>query len=63
VFALPTDAWGGPDVLRLSLEAAHGAGLSVAMLRSERDLDEPADARAFLVDPCTAPDVLAVLRG
>lgn len=63
VFALPTEAWGGPEVLRLSLEAAASAGLSVGMLRSERDLDEPSDVEAFLADPLTPPDVRAALRG
>lgn len=60
--ALPTEEWGGPEVLRLSLEAAHDAGLSLGMLRSERDLDEPADAEAFLVDPLVPEDLKAALR-
>ena len=63
VFALPTAEWGGPEVLRLSLEAAAAAGLSLAMLRSERDLDEAEDLEAFLADPLTPPDVRAALRG
>lgn len=62
VFALPTASWGGPDVLRLSLEAAAGAGLSIGMLRSERDLDEAADLEAFLADPLTPADVRAALH-
>jgi rSAM/selenodomain-associated transferase 1 len=62
LFALPTEAWGGPDVLRLSLQAAHAAGLSVGLLRGERDLDEPADAYALLADPLTPPDVVEALR-
>lgn len=62
LFALPTEAWGGPDVLRLSLEAAAGAGLEFGMLRSERDLDEPDDVRALLADPMSPPDIVAVLR-
>ena len=62
LFALPTEAWGGHDVLRLTLEAAAGAGLSMGMLRSERDLDDPRDALAFLADPCTPPEVAAALR-
>jgi uncharacterized protein len=63
VFALPSEQWGGPEVLRLSLEAAAGAGLSLGMLRSERDLDEPSDVEAFLADPLTPPEVKAALRG
>jgi rSAM/selenodomain-associated transferase 1 len=63
VFALPSEEWGGPEVLRLSLEAAAGAGLSLGMLRSERDLDEASDVEAFLADPLTPDDVKAALRG
>jgi hypothetical protein len=63
VFALPTEDWGGPEVMRLSLEAAAGAGLSLGMLRSERDLDEASDVEAFLADPLTPDDVKAALRG
>ena len=62
LFALPTEAWGGPEVMALTLAAAHAAGLSVGMLRSERDLDEPADARALLADPLAPPDVVEALR-
>lgn len=63
VFALPPDRWGGPEVLGLALAAAHEAGLSLAMLRAERDLDEEGDARALLADPLTPPDVREALRG
>ena len=63
VFALPSDAWGGPDVLRLSLEAAARAGLELGMLRAERDLDEPDDVRALLIDPLAPEEVVAALRG
>ena len=62
LFDLPTEAWGGPDVLRLSLEAAARGGLEFGMLRSERDLDEPDDVRAMLMDPLTPADVVAALR-
>jgi rSAM/selenodomain-associated transferase 1 len=61
LFALADGAWGGPDVLRLTLAAAEGAGLGVGLLRAERDLDEPADARALLADPLTPADVRALL--
>ncbi len=61
LFALDSRAWGGPDVLRLTLAAAERAGLQVGLLRAERDLDEPADARALLADPMTAADVRALL--
>ena len=62
VFALPSDAWGGPRVFELSLRAAAEAGLSLGMLRGERDLDTPADARAALADPRFPEDVAAALR-
>jgi hypothetical protein len=32
------------------------------MLRSERQLGDPADARAFLADPLCPPDIAALLR-
>lgn len=62
VFALPSEAWGGPRVLQLSLQAAAEAGLSLGMLRGERDLDTPADARAALADPRFPEDIAAALR-
>jgi len=62
VFALPTAKWGGPEVLALTLAAIGRAGLDVAMLRSERDLDEPDDALALLADPLAPPDVVEALR-
>ena len=61
VFALPAELWGGPEVLVRTLRAADEAGLTVAMLRSERDLDDEADARAMLADPLTPPDIRACL--
>jgi uncharacterized protein len=61
VFALPTEKWGGPEVLELSLAAASQAGLALAMLRSERDLDDEADVRALLADPLAPPDIVALL--
>jgi uncharacterized protein len=63
LFDLPAELWGGSEVLLRTLEAADRAGLSVAMLRSERDLDDPADARALLADPLTPPEIAALLRG
>jgi uncharacterized protein len=62
IFALPTETWGGPEVLQRTLALAHEAGLSIGMLRGERDLDEEGDVRAFLADPLTPPEVVAVLR-
>jgi rSAM/selenodomain-associated transferase 1 len=62
VFALPSAKWGGEEVFQLSLEAAHEAGLHLAMLRAERDLDDEADARAMLADPLTPPEIAALLQ-
>jgi rSAM/selenodomain-associated transferase 1 len=61
LFAIAAGEWGGPDVLRLTLAAAVAADLRVGVLRAERDLDEPADARALLVDPMTPAEIRAVL--
>jgi rSAM/selenodomain-associated transferase 1 len=63
VFALPADAWGGPEVLALSLARAADARLEVGLLRGERDLDTPADARALLLHHALPPSVAAILRG
>ena len=62
VFALPDELWGGAEVLERTLDAANAAGLSVAMLRSERDLDDEADARALLADPLAPADIAELLR-
>lgn len=62
VFDLPTEKWGGAEVFELSLAAAHAAGLQLAMLRAERDLDDEEDARAMLADPLTPPEIAALLR-
>lgn len=61
LFALRRELWGGSEVLVQTLQAAAEQGLTVGMLRSERDLDEAADARAFLADPLTPPDIRACL--
>ena len=63
LFALEPALWGGSEVLVKTLEAASRQGLTVAMLRSERDLDDEADARALLADPLTPPDIRAALQG
>jgi rSAM/selenodomain-associated transferase 2 len=55
LFGIDPAAWGGPDVLALSLAAARAAGLSVATLAPERDLDTPADAEALRDDPELGP--------
>lgn len=62
LFDLPTEIWGGPEVLMRTLAIAQRLGLSVGMLRAERDLDEPADAAALLADPLLAPELAPLLQ-
>ena len=62
VFDLPAEAWGGPDVFPKTLEAAHRAGLTLGMLRAERDLQDEEDVRALLVDPLAPPEIVAILQ-
>lgn len=62
IFALPSELWGGPQVLERSLALAHRAGLQLAMLRTERDLDDEHDVRAMLADPLTPPEIARILR-
>ena len=62
LFAIDPDAWGGPEVMNLTLRSVLDAGLSIGWLRSERDLDAPADAAAPLADPCAPSDIREVLR-
>ena len=49
--------------MSLTLRSLLDAGLSFGWLRSERDLDGPADAAALLADPCAPADIRAVLGG
>ncbi len=63
LFALPADAWGGPQVFELTIAAARRAGLELGMLRLEIDLDTPADARWLLLDTALPEGVAAILRG
>ena len=62
LFELPREAWGGPDVLDLSLRAGERAGLDVGLLRPERDLDTPEDAQALLAAGALPPPVAEALR-
>jgi rSAM/selenodomain-associated transferase 1 len=62
-FELPRAAWGGPDVLSLTLSALDAAGCAWALLEQVRDLDTPDDARHVAADPRCPPAVRAVLRG
>jgi glycosyltransferase A (GT-A) superfamily protein (DUF2064 family) len=51
----------GEPPLAAMLAAATAGALSVGLLRSERDLRTPDDARALLADPLTPADVRAAL--
>src|SRR3954463_1428180 len=62
VFALPPEAWGGPEVLGLSLARAGAAELEVGLLRGERDLDTPGDARALLLHHSLPPTIASLLH-
>lgn len=62
VFALPPEAWGGPEVLGRSLARAAAAELEVGLLRGERDLDTPGDARALLLHHALPESVASILR-
>jgi hypothetical protein len=60
-FAIPPAAWGGPDVLALTLQALRGGGLRVAVLEPVGDLDTPADARALYHDARCPAEIRATL--
>lgn len=62
VFALPSASWGGPEVLERSLALAEEAGLRAELIGTERDLDDPGDARALLERPGLPGDVAVALR-
>ncbi|MGI8513354.1 MAG: TIGR04282 family arsenosugar biosynthesis glycosyltransferase [Solirubrobacteraceae bacterium] len=61
VFALPGEAWGGPEVLARSLDLARAAGLEVALTGLECDLDEPADVAAALARGDVPADIATLL--
>jgi glycosyltransferase A (GT-A) superfamily protein (DUF2064 family) len=61
LFALPEQAWRGPDVMGMALAAARKAGLEVGILRAERALHRPADLRAARADPTLPPELATVL--
>lgn len=61
-FDLPPDAWGGPDVLALTMHALHRARLSCRLLEPVGDLDTPDDALALRADPRCPPAIRAALH-
>lgn len=62
VFDLPAAAWGGPDVLELTLRALHRAHQSWRLFDPIADLDTPADALALRRDPRCPPAIRAALE-
>jgi rSAM/selenodomain-associated transferase 1 len=46
--------WSSPDTLRITLELARAAGLSIALLEERRDIDTAADWRAWLASGAQA---------
>jgi len=62
LFALPERAWRGTELVSAAVTAAHEAGLTIGLLRAERALHRPADARAALADPLLPPELARVLR-
>jgi uncharacterized protein len=62
LFALPEQVWRGPESFNQVLLAATRAGLEVGILRWERALHRPADARAALADPLL-PEAVARALG
>jgi len=61
LFALPEQAWRGPDVMTMGLAAARRAALEVGILRTERALHRPADLRAARADPTLPPEIAKIL--
>ncbi len=61
-FAIPVPAWGGPEVLELTLAALRGRGLRIALLDPVGDLDTPDDALALRAHPGCPPRIRAALR-
>ena len=62
VFDVSPEAWGGPEHLARTFEAAHRAELTLGMLRAERGLRDEGDIRALLADPLAPPEIVEVLR-
>jgi len=62
VFTIPTTAWGGPQVTAHTVDAAQAAGLTLAFIDPEHDLDTPHDAAAILPDPRLPPEIATILR-
>jgi glycosyltransferase A (GT-A) superfamily protein (DUF2064 family) len=62
LFALPEDVWRSHDAMALAVAAARDAGLEIGILRAERALQRPADARAALADPLLPERIRRILE-
>jgi hypothetical protein len=62
LFGLPEQAWRSRDVMTVGIAAAREAGLEIGILRVERALHRPADARAALADPLVPEEFAQLLR-
>jgi glycosyltransferase A (GT-A) superfamily protein (DUF2064 family) len=56
-------AWARTEITARALEATRAGELSVGLLRSERELHAPGDARALVADPLAPSDIVERLRG
>lgn len=61
-FALPHEAWGGPEVRALTISALRHAGLRIGLLEPIDDLDTPDDARRLARHPACPPAIRAILE-
>lgn len=61
-FALPSAAWGGPEVRRLTIAALQSARLRIGVLEPIDDLDTPDDARRLVRHPTCPPTIRAILE-
>jgi glycosyltransferase A (GT-A) superfamily protein (DUF2064 family) len=61
LFAMPEHAWRN-DAMGVALSAIRDGGFEVGILRAERALHRPADARAAVADPLLPAGVAAILR-
>jgi glycosyltransferase A (GT-A) superfamily protein (DUF2064 family) len=63
LLTLPEETWDSPDAMGRVLRAINEAGVAVGLLRAERGLRRPADARAALADPLLDGELRALLDG
>ncbi len=62
LFSIDPALWGGPEVLRASLDMARLHGLTVGFLPPLSDLDTEADAETLADDPALPCDVAGILQ-